>query len=254
MGDSKFSEITVVGNLKILVPTELQRVFNNFEPLSSKYVQQLLKPGETFVDVGANFGFYSALASSIVGKSGKVIAIEPSPSTVDILYKNTEKLDNVLVAAVAVSTSSGLIDFYHTDDYVNSGSVKNPPYIEPNRVTKISVKSAKLDNILQIDLGIESVDFLKIDVQGDDVDVLDSCGSVLSNSNDVKVLVEWAPTWMKNAGRDPMELPITLTKLGFRSIICIDDWLNRELTVMEFYNSYKDDQSGKRFCNILAQK
>jgi FkbM family methyltransferase len=97
-----------------------------------------------------------------VETTGKVVALEPSPSTVEILSKNIEYLDNVLVVPVAVSTSSGAIDFYHTDDYVNSGSVKNPPFIGQDRVTKLSVKSKKLDDILQIDLGIKSIDFLRV--------------------------------------------------------------------------------------------
>lgn len=254
MDHRKLIDVTVVNGVKIRVPVELQRVFTDFESFSSGYVQRLLKAGDVFVDVGANFGFYSRLASEMVGVRGKVIAVEPSPATLNILTQNVAGLKNVSIAPLAVSTKSGQIDFYHTDDYVNSGSVENPPFIDSGRVTKISVLSKSLDEILMDDYDLSEIQFLKIDVQGDDVDVLLSCEDVLSKSNDVKILVEWAPTWMMNAGRDPMDLPITLIKLGFKHMFCVDDWLKRELSIEEFYADYENDHSGKRFCNIVAAK
>jgi FkbM family methyltransferase len=254
MENSKLVDVAVFNGLKILVPVELQRVFTDFESFSSKYVQRLLKAGDVFVDVGANFGFYSRLASEIVGASGRVIAIEPSPATLNILTQNVAELENVTIVPLAVSTKSGQIDFYHTDDYVNSGSVENPPFIDSSRVTKVSVPSKSLDRILVDDFSLSEIQFLKIDVQGDDVEVLLSCEDVLSKSNDVKILVEWAPTWMINAGRDPMDLPTTLVKLGFKNVCCIDDWLKRETSIEEFYVDYKEDGSGKRFCNIVGSR
>lgn len=246
-------EVAVNNSSTLLVPEELRRVFTNFESLSSIHVSKFLKAGEVFVDVGANFGFYSVLASSIVKASGKVIAIEPSPLTLQILKKNIGSLDNVLVVPFAISTNPGFIEFYHSDDYVNSGSAY-PPFIKQDHVTKILVNSKTLDEILQLDLRITDIDFLKIDVQGDDVDVLNSSKEILSRSKKVKVLVEWAPTWMKNSGRDPMDLPSTLSSFGFKNLICIDDWQMCYLSIDEFYNLYKQDQSGKRFCNIFAQR
>lgn len=247
-------EIPVLGEQSLLVPVEVRRIFDNFEPLSVSFVKKILKGGDVFVDVGANFGFYSVLAGALTGDFGKVISVEPSPETLDILRKNVSHLSNVFISPFAISSSSGKIDFYHTEDYVNSGSVENPPFIGKDRVKKISVESRSLDDILENDYKLDRIDFIKIDVQGNDVDVLLSCDGVLSRSDGVKVLVEWAPTWMINAGYSPFELPETLKNLGFRNIFCIDDWTNSEMSVEEFYRIYEKDESGKRFCNIFAEK
>ena len=54
-------------------------LFNTHEPISTKIVSKLLQPGMVCLDIGANIGYYVSLENSIVGKSGKIIAIEPSP-------------------------------------------------------------------------------------------------------------------------------------------------------------------------------
>lgn len=54
--------------------------FGVWEPHLTNWIGQQLAPGDTFIDVGANVGYFSLLASRLVGKSGVVVAIEPSPT------------------------------------------------------------------------------------------------------------------------------------------------------------------------------
>ena len=56
-----------------------------YEAAQTSWARSLLRPGDTVVDVGANFGYYTALAASIVGSRGRVYAFEPSP----VAYKNS---------------------------------------------------------------------------------------------------------------------------------------------------------------------
>jgi Protein-L-isoaspartate(D-aspartate) O-methyltransferase (PCMT) len=71
--------------------------FGEWEPNVSRYVADRLRPGDVFVDVGANIGYYSLLASTIVGPSGKVVAIEASPAIHGLLVDNLRRnrADNV---------------------------------------------------------------------------------------------------------------------------------------------------------------
>jgi len=71
--------------------------FGEWEPNVSRYVADRLRPGDVFVDVGADIGYYSLLASTIVGPSGKVVAIEASPKVHGLLVDNLRRngVDNV---------------------------------------------------------------------------------------------------------------------------------------------------------------
>lgn len=245
---------SVGGGWEILIPQNLERVFSNFERISSRVVTEALRPGDVFVDVGANFGFYSVLARSVVGEAGAVIAIEPSPGALNILKVNTSPFSNITVIESCVSEYVGERKFYLTDDYVNSGVMPNPPFIPSEEVSEITVSSSTLDEILIERCGVGSIDFLKVDVQGDDVGVLRSGKRVLSQSKRVRLLVEWAPTWMSNAGFDPETLPFVLRDLGFTNIVCVDDWKNKICSVDEFWRDAQRDVGGKRYCNLFASK
>jgi precorrin-6B methylase 2 len=79
--------------------------FGVWEPRITGWVSRHLAPGDTFIDVGANIGYYSLLASPLVGKTGTVVAIEASPRTFDDLLFNLElnNVSNVRPVNVAVS-------------------------------------------------------------------------------------------------------------------------------------------------------
>ena len=113
-----------------------------------------LREGQVIVDVGANFGYYSLMASHMMGQSGQVYAFEPSPETLEILRLSTELRENVFILDKAVSDASGEIRFFHTDDYVNSGSVANPPFKEANEVAEISVQAIALDEYFPDDFEV----------------------------------------------------------------------------------------------------
>src|SRR2546426_1213516 len=62
--------------------------FGVWEPHLTRWIAQRLAPGDTFVDVGANIGYFSLLASKVVRDSGTVVAIEPSPSIFSRMQSN----------------------------------------------------------------------------------------------------------------------------------------------------------------------
>ncbi len=95
---------------------------------------------------------------------------------------------------------------------------------------------------------------LKIDIQGDDIKALMGARKLIQRSNDIKVLVEWAPTWMGNAGYGADDLPRCLNELGLEDIRVSDDWLEKEVGIEKFRHVLATDGSGKRFANIFAQR
>jgi FkbM family methyltransferase len=245
---------TVRDGYSISIPDSLDRVFNQYEKKSSEMVVSKLGIGDVFVDVGANFGFYSVLARSMVGESGLIIAIEPSPETVAVLKGNVLPYENIKVFETAVAEVSGEVSFFHTSDFVNSGIAENPPFIRHENVKKITVRSASLDEILIDQANLCSIDFLKIDVQGEDIAVLNSGKKIIESSKGLRLLIEWAPTWMRNIGVDPMSLPSILLDHGFEDLVCIDDRSGALMSVEDFQARVVSDSTGKIYCNVFATK
>jgi FkbM family methyltransferase len=96
--------------------------FGAWEPAVTQWIGSRLKPGDVFVDVGANIGYFSLLGSKAVGRSGKVVAIEASPLIFRSLQQNLglNAAENVRAVNVAAAERAGKIALFHGTDY-NSG-------------------------------------------------------------------------------------------------------------------------------------
>lgn len=71
-----------------------------------------LKPGMHFVDVGAHFGYFTLLASHLIGPSGLVLSLEASPTVFSILQKNTNQKDQIIAIPKAAGARNGEITFF----------------------------------------------------------------------------------------------------------------------------------------------
>ena len=89
-------------------------MFGVWEPNISNAIENLLIPGDVFVDVGANIGYDTLLASTLVGSSGTVVSIEALPSTFENLSKNVacNSAKNVRIVNAAVAEKSGPVTIY----------------------------------------------------------------------------------------------------------------------------------------------
>lgn len=136
-----------------------------YEPDLMGYIQKHLKAGDSFLDIGANEGFFSIVASKIVGSRGKVYTIEPQKRLQSIISENVNlnNSDNVRIVRKAVSDSTGSTEMYLAPD-TNTGSTSlaNPhKYSVPTQTVQMDT----LENILD-EMQVDSIDFAKIDVEG----------------------------------------------------------------------------------------
>jgi FkbM family methyltransferase len=125
-----------------------------------------------FVDVGAAIGKYTVMIGKKLGKNGKVISIEPEKNNFEILKKNVKlnKLENVLLVNCACFSTEGYKNFYL--DAIGTGAHS---FYKDKVVSKKSIKVhiKKLDNILsKLVKSNEKVNFIKIDAEGAEVEVL----------------------------------------------------------------------------------
>lgn len=122
-----------------------------------------LRPGETFVDAGANFGLFSLYGAKAVGPSGRVIAIEPNPAMLQRLRFNVaaNSLPNLDIAPVALGAERGTASL-------------NIPSTQMDRASLLSVRGQDATSIVPVEplasilaeRGVERVDMLKIDIEG----------------------------------------------------------------------------------------
>lgn len=231
----------------LVVPAHLKNCYTNFEPVTTSIILRHLRRGGVFIDVGANIGWFTVIAAQALKDSGMVYSIEANPAILPTLNENISGFQNIQVIEMAVGNRTGSTEFYMTSDFVNSGIHADPFKQDSGELTEVKIDL--LDNIIP---NHDQVSVVKIDVQGDDLNVIEGAKSILSNSN-LTLICEWAPAWIKNAGRNPDMLPLYLKELGFH-ISVIDDWLGVEMSLADFYVQLQLDKTGKRYCNLLATK
>jgi FkbM family methyltransferase len=167
----------------------------DFNPAREEDIVKLFRPkeGDIVIDVGAHIGKYTILASKMVGSTGKVIAIEAHPANYDILNKNIvlNKLRNVITLNYAVHSKEGMVKLYepHREEGFTIYNTVMSDREAVNNQKYIEVKANTL-NSLMLANGISQVNWIKVDVEGAEFEVLKGSTNVLSSSKDISILLE----------------------------------------------------------------
>ena len=189
----------------------------NYEP-ELTYLESILSPGRVFVDVGANFGIYTMVASRLVGKAGRVVAFEPSVQSFPVLQKNIalNNLENVLSFHAALSDKESRAWLYHGLD-PSGNSLGRDPSLDGAR-EEVILKS--LDNVLE-ENGIDRVDVIKVDVEGAEELVLHGAARSLITHSPV-VIFEFNPGCAARLGLSPDGARGFLETLGYEFVVLGD--------------------------------
>jgi FkbM family methyltransferase len=144
--------------------------FGIWEPEVSKVIEQTLRPGDVFVDVGANVGYHTLLGSHLVGSQGSVIALEALPATFALLERNLvlNAARNVRAVNVAVSGEPGEVSIYGYNA-VNIGAAST--LASRGGPAAATVKALPLTAILTAEER-SRVKLIKMDIEGAEPDVL----------------------------------------------------------------------------------
>jgi len=138
-----------------------------------------IKPGDIVFDVGANIGIFSIRAASSVGLNGKVIAIEPEPKNIKVLMENIKPFKNVKIIPKAAGSTIGEIDL-SIGLHSGSHTVNNHDF-NISADNKITVPIVTLDKIAK-DQDIDKINFMKIDVEGWELEVLKGAVNILKKT------------------------------------------------------------------------
>jgi FkbM family methyltransferase len=175
----------------------------------------LLKPGGTFVDIGANVGYFTLLAAGLVGKGGQVIAIEPIPRTCARLRANIalNAFNQVRVEPYALAATSGSLELHlpppeaHRDYLVTGLSIHG--------WDGVAVPCTTLDEAFAA-WQLDRVDLLKIDVEGGEPQVIRGGRSVLSSGRIRALVCEISGVHLAATCTTADAFVADLATLGFR--------------------------------------
>jgi len=151
----------VDGNL-LFLPQLTDRPERNF-------LTAFLKPGDTFVDVGANIGFYSLLAGRAVGPTGTVLAIEADPRTAEILIRHLQRNGFLAAQVVQFGVSDQICTLQLNRNTLGNRGGNSFLYGDPS--SRVAVACKPLLTILD-EAQLRTVSCLKIDIEGFEYRVL----------------------------------------------------------------------------------
>lgn len=195
-------------------------IHGEWEPEETELVKKLVKPGDIFVDVGANLGYYALLAARV--GAAHVYAFEAQPSTYELLGKNVIinwMTKFITYEHLAVYSHTTDLEFFVRNHYPGNSRLGFTPADQLGKwfdtTTAVKVHVVSLDDYFADKPG--KLDLIKVDVEGAEPAVFEGARRTLAKNRDVKILCEWSPDQMATARQDPAHLVELWDEQGFRA-------------------------------------
>lgn len=199
-----------------------------YEPQMTESILSLLKEGDVFVDLGANEGFFSVLASSKVGRSGKVLSIEPQKRLWPVLKKNFAENNcaNCQIVPFGVGETTAEVEVTLSPS-LNSGQsslVEGQSFFGSRKIAK-KIRSYYWEKqTMQIKpfgdicdaYGVKEVNLVKVDIEGYEFIALRSAEKMLEAGKVKNLLIEFHPEQLKQLGQSEAQIVAYLNGLGYR--------------------------------------
>jgi FkbM family methyltransferase len=193
----------------------------DFDPEEMALVRRILRPGDGFVDGGANIGIYAMLAASLVGPTGRVVAFEPFPRHGDRLRENAavNGFGQVRLVAAALTREPGTVSFVTNRDVSNRIQTRTDADADT-----ITVRATTLDAELA-----EERNFTvgKLDLEGSEIAAFGGAQRMLAKGSPALWILEWNEGLFRKRGHDPMELVAVLAEHGYHPVRLEGDRLVR---------------------------
>ena len=169
-----------------------------YEAGTIDFIKNRLQTGHTFIDVGAHYGLMSFVASRVVGKEGRIVAVEPIRKTYKNLITNIKlnKFLNIKSLNIALGEKNGTVKIY-THKVNDMKSSISPRKTELNNyLTSQEVKLKTIDSIVD-EMKINKVNMLKIDVEGYEMNVIKGATHTIHRDKP-DLIIEYSPNSTKS--------------------------------------------------------
>ncbi len=219
----------------------------NFEVFSRQIFYELITSDSNLVDVGGHYGFYSLLASTKI-TNGKIFSFEPSKESIKIFENNIKKnsVGNIRIAQNAVSDKNEKRKFYISEFSDSSGFTPHP---RTKIREQVIVDAVCLDDYLKG----QSVDIVKIDTEGHELEVLNGMLEIINNNPRIKIFFEFNPKCIINAGSKPEAVLLKVKELDFMLLLLIDRG-KYIIDITEKISDWNDYFDQNKYVNILCVK
>lgn len=222
-----------------------------YEPVLTEFIRKVLGPDDVFVDVGANEGYFSILASKLL-KSGKVLAFEPQQRLVSVFRKNIQLNDaeNISLFPVALSDCSGQATL-HLSLSTNTGSSSfYKSWRNPSK--KQTVQTDSLDSFFK-KLDIHKVRLIKVDCEGGEISVVRGLIQSLSLEIIDMLLVEYhegiiGPDEVRKTHQAIIKTGYVLSRVASGLWVYHRPGLESQLLKLGNVNKVNLDEGGKFIC------
>jgi FkbM family methyltransferase len=207
-------QVTIDGKIDYIAMAILAK--KEYEPAVTSIFKSLLRQGDCVVDVGANIGYFSLLAGSIVGNAGCVFAFEPNIDNMKVLKHNIglNHFHWIVPIQKAAGNYVGEGIFYTSDNNWGGSLVKTREH-EGNTTVEVD----KLDNM---NFG-RNIRLLKIDTDGNDLEVLKGAEKLILNGHVDAFIAEVYPAGLMAAGSSVEDFWEYIKSLGMEHIYVIDN-------------------------------
>ncbi len=223
-----------------------------FEKRELEIFRNAVKAGMNVVDIGANIGLYTVIASHRIGPDGKVFAYEPEKDNFTILTKNIDlnQKHNSIALQIALSEKIEKRNLYLAEDnkghhsFAKDSSVNIP----------ISVVTDTLDYSLE-KYGSPKIDIIKMDIEGAEPLALKGMTQTIIRNPDIIIFTEIYPNAIRRLGHDPLDFLASLAGFGL-SIWIIDEDISKptQLKPENFQSYIEHFPKGESFHNLYASK
>jgi FkbM family methyltransferase len=183
-----------------------------WEPFETTVLGRLCAPGDVVVDLGANIGWYSVVASRIIGPAGKVYAFEPDPDNFRLLCENlalSGVQQNFRMYNIALADQISASALYLSNDNLGDHRL----FDDGTSRECISVNVSTLDSFFADDLQKPTI--VKSDTQGSEGRILLGAQRLFESGWRPIIILEFWPYGLSNTGFDPLSLYLQLTAMGY---------------------------------------
>ncbi len=181
-----------------------------WEPVETALFRSEIHAGDVVVDVGANVGYFTLIASQLVGDTGQVWAFEPDPDAFDLLRRNVELngYKNVNLVPKALGAEPGTLKLFRHATNRGDHRVYDPG----DGREAVDVEVTTLDKVFTAGT---KIDVIKIDTQGAECAVAAGASKTLERGTDMAVIMEYTPHYIRQMGQDPQQCLRTIEGYGF---------------------------------------
>ncbi len=220
---------------------------HEYEPHVGKIFREYLRPGMGVLDIGANIGYFSLLAASLVGPSGFVQSWEPSPTNVKALFASqvASKFDNIDVVQAAATDKTGLLKYFRAS---SNGNVADVADTLPEEILSAeTVMGLRIDDLVTADAHIG---FVKIDVEGHEFNAMSGARKTIERTRPV-IASEFSPAALQNySGVSGQEYLEFFARLGYDFFVITEAGLEPG-SIGDVLLRY--EQSGTDHIDVLLQ-